>query len=53
MGIVFKVTFPGAGAVFLDIGRIVTNQAGDLVTFQAGPHPAFDEDVAQLCAALA
>jgi hypothetical protein len=52
-GIIFKVTVPGAGAVFLDVGRIVTNQAGDIITFEAGPHQFFDGDVDALCAALA
>ena len=51
MGIIFKVTVPGAGAVFLDIGRIVF-QAGEIV-FQAGPHQFFDGDFDALCAALA
>jgi hypothetical protein len=53
MGIIFKVTVPGAGAVFLDIGRVVGNQAGTVVTFQAGPHQFFDGDFTGLCAALA
>src|SRR5215212_8150700 len=52
-GIIFKVTVPGAGAVFLDVGRIVTNQAGDIITFEAGPHQFFEGDFAALCAALA
>jgi hypothetical protein len=52
-GIIFRLTVPGAGAVFLDVGRIVTNQAGTVVTFQAGPHQFFSGDLAGLCAALA
>jgi hypothetical protein len=52
-GVIYKVTVPGAGAVFLDVGRIVTNQDGDIIAFRAGPHQAFDGDFAGLCAALA
>jgi hypothetical protein len=51
-GIIFKVTVPGAGAVFLDVGRLVTNQAGTEITFEAGPHQFFDGDLGGLCAAL-
>jgi hypothetical protein len=52
-GVNFKVTVSGAGAVFLDVGRIVTNQAGTEITFEAGPHQFFDGDLDGLCAALA
>ena len=52
-GVIFKVTVPGAGAVFLDVGRLVTNQAGTEITFQAGPHQFFDGNLGGLCAALA
>jgi len=52
-GVVFRLTIPGAGAVFLDVGRIVSNQAGTIITFQAGPHQFFNGDTAGLCAALA
>ena len=52
-GVIFKVTVPGAGAVFLDVGRIVTNQAGTEITFEAGPHQFFDGNLDGLCAALA
>jgi len=51
-GIIFRVTVPGAGAVFLDVGRLVTNQAGTEITFEAGPHQFFDGDLGGLCAAL-
>ena len=51
-GVIFRLTVPGSGAVFLDVGRIVTNQAGDIVTFQAGPHQFFSGDLAGLCGAL-
>jgi len=52
-GVVFRVTLPGSGAVFLDVGRIVTNQAGTIVAFEAGPHQFFGGDFAGLCEALA
>ena len=51
-GVIFKVTVPGAGAVFLDVGRLVTNQAGTEITFEAGPHQFFDGELSGLCAAL-
>jgi hypothetical protein len=49
-GIIFRIVVPGSGAVFLDVGRIVANRTG--VIFTAGPHQAFDGDIAGLCAAL-
>jgi len=52
-GVIFKVTVPGAGAVFLDVGRLVTNQAGTEITFEAGPHQFIDGDLDGLCAVLA
>jgi len=52
-GVIFRVTVPGSGAVLLDVGRIVTNRAGDIITFRAGPHQFFDGDLAGLCKALA
>jgi hypothetical protein len=52
-GVIFKVTVPGAGAVFLDVGRLVTNQAGTEITFEAGPHQFIDGDLGGLCAVLA
>ena len=52
-GIIFKVTVPGSGAVFLDVGRIVTDRSGEIITFQKGPHQFYDGDFAGLCAALA
>jgi hypothetical protein len=51
--ILSKVTVPGTGVVFLDVGRIVTNQAGNIITFEAGPHQFFDGDFDALCTALA
>jgi hypothetical protein len=52
-GIIFRLTIPGAGAVFLDVGRIVTNRAGTIITFEAGPHQFFDGEIDVLCDALA
>jgi hypothetical protein len=51
--VISRLTVPGSGAVFLDVGRIVTNQASTVITFQAGPHQFVDGDFAGLCAALA
>jgi hypothetical protein len=51
-GVVYRATVPGAGVVFLDAGRIVSNQDFSVVTFQAGPHQFFDGDLDGLCAAL-
>jgi hypothetical protein len=52
-GFVFRITVPGVGAVFLDVGRIVTNQAGNIIAFQAGRHQFYDGEFEGLCAALA
>ena len=49
-GIILRVVVPGAGAVLLDVGRIVTRRGE--ITFQAGPHQFFDGDLGALCAAL-
>jgi hypothetical protein len=52
-GVIFKVTVPGAGAIFLDVGRLVLDLESDELTFKAGPHQFFDGDLDALCAALA
>jgi hypothetical protein len=52
-GIIYRITVPGAGAIFLDVGRIVTDRFGTIIAFRAGPHQAVDGDFARLCAALA
>jgi hypothetical protein len=52
-GIIFRLNVPGAGVVFHDVGRLVANRDGSVITFQKGPHQAFDGDFAGLCAALA
>ena len=51
MGVIYRLTVPGAGAVFLDVGRIVLDRQGN-VYFQAGPHQFFDGEVEALCAAM-
>jgi hypothetical protein len=51
MGIVYRVTVPGVGVVFLDVGRLVFER-GTGIIFQAGPHQLFDGDFETLCAAL-
>ena len=51
MGVIFRLIVPGAGAVFLDVGRIVLDRQGN-VYFEAGPHQFFDGDLEGLCAAM-
>jgi len=51
-GIIFRIAVPGAGAVFLDVGRLVFTFDDGLV-FVAGQHDFFAGDLAGLCAALA
>ena len=51
MGVVYRLIVPGAGAVFLDVGRIVLDRQGN-VYFQAGPHQFFDGDLDALCTVL-
>jgi hypothetical protein len=51
-GVAFRLVVPGAGAVFLDVGRTVLDRQGN-VYFEAGPHQFLDGDFAGLCAALA
>jgi hypothetical protein len=50
--IIFRIAVPGAGAVFLDVGRLVFTFDDELV-FIAGQHDFFEGDLAGLCAALA
>ena len=51
MGVIYRVTVPGVGVVFLDVGRVVFER-GNGIIFQAGPHQLFDGDFAALCAAM-
>ena len=51
-GSIFKIIVPGAGAVFLDVGKfIISFETG--LEFLAGRHDFFDGDIAALCAVLA
>jgi hypothetical protein len=43
---------PGGGAVLLQAGRLVFDDAGDVV-FEAGPHQVLSGDTDKLCEALA
>jgi hypothetical protein len=51
-GILFRLTVPGSGAVFLQVGRLVINRTGTVIDFQAGPSQFVEGDVAGLCEAL-
>ena len=51
-GVIYRLTIPGAGAAFLDAGRVVVDRDGTIY-FLAGPHQLYSGDVAGLCAALA
>src|SRR5260370_27753339 len=46
------VTLPGSGLIVHDVGRLVIAPDGT-ITFEGGPHPLTDNQVQQLCAALA
>jgi hypothetical protein len=51
VGVIYRLVVPGAGEVFLDVGRIVFERGVGIV-FQAGPHQLFDGDFEALCAAM-
>jgi len=51
IGVIYRLIVPGAGAVFLDVGRLVFQRGSGLI-FQAGPHQLFDGDFESLCAAM-
>jgi hypothetical protein len=51
VGVNFAVTVPGYGTVFMDVGRLVVDEAQNL-HFRAGPHQAVDADYARLCEAF-
>jgi hypothetical protein len=51
VGVSLRLTIPGAGAVLLDVGRVV--ESPGQIDFEAGPHQALEGDFAGLCAALA
>lgn len=51
IGVIYRLILPGAGAVVLDIGRLVFQRGSGLI-FEAGPHQIIDGDVNALCAAM-
>jgi len=51
-GQIFRIVIPGAGAIFLDVGKFVIT-FGEGLTFLAGHHDFFDEQVEAICAYLA
>jgi hypothetical protein len=51
-GLSYRVTVPGGGAVLLQAGRLVFDEAGNVV-FEAGPHQVLSGDTDELCEALA
>ncbi len=51
-GVGFRLTLPGGGVVFLDIGRFEVDAQGNVI-WEAGPHHFLDGDFAGLCAAMA
>jgi hypothetical protein len=51
-GLSYRVTVPGGGAVLLQAGTVVYDEAGNVV-FEAGPHQVLSGDTAKLCEALA
>jgi hypothetical protein len=57
VGLVFRYSAPGVGAVLMDRGRLIWNidANGEMVgepIFEAGPHPELHGDFGGLCAAL-
>ena len=57
VGLVFRYSAPGVGAVLMDRGRLIWNidangeMVGDPI-FEAGPHPELNGDFRGLCTAL-
>jgi hypothetical protein len=51
-GIVFKIILPGTGPVFMEIGHVISNRDGSIVTFQAGPRDFSDGNFEAVCEAL-
>ena len=48
----YRLTLPGAGAVLLDVGRVVVDREGN-ISFQKGLNQFYGGDVAGLCTPLA
>jgi hypothetical protein len=51
VGTYYKITVPGYGDIFLEVGRIIISHKGDIL-FQAGQSDFFYEDIQALCAYL-
>jgi hypothetical protein len=51
-GVGYRLTLPGGGMVFVDLGRFAVDTAGNVI-WQAGPHHFLDGNFAGLCAAMA
>ena len=51
IGVIYRLVIPGAGAVVLDVGRLVFQRGSGLI-FEAGPHQIIDGDLDALCAAM-
>jgi hypothetical protein len=52
VGLSYHVTVPGEGVVLLQAGRLVFDEAGEVV-FEAGPHQVRGGEFDKLCEALA
>lgn len=50
-GISIRVSLPGGGILYIDRGRLVFDNNGNLVS-EAGPHPSLSGNFDGLCAAL-
>jgi hypothetical protein len=50
VGLIYNITVPGSGLVYIDAGRIVFSAEG--VIFEAGPHQFLNGSDQLLCAAL-
>ena len=51
VGVIYRLVVPGAGAVTLDVGRLVYQRGSGLI-FEAGPHQIIAGDFDALCAAM-
>jgi hypothetical protein len=52
-GIIFRLNVPGYGVVFHEVGRVISDRTGTIVTFEAGPKDFTNGEIEGLCAALA
>lgn len=55
-GLVSKITLPGQGIVYQDVGRIIfawdDNLQIEEIIFEAGPHPLYNGDIDVICSLL-